>query len=216
MTISTATLSRNNPAPVIWLLISAWGIAMAVVLQAQVLQSPSGTLPLRVALSVTAPPLLYLLACRLSPKLRAWVAGRDLTYLVGLQTFRVIGVVFLFVWALGHLPLTFALVAGLGDIAVGIAALSALIAIERQTPGWQARVRTLTIFGILDFVAAFSAAVLTGAGRPLQFAGQPLPIALQAWPMGMVPGFLVPLFIILHLMAWQRLTHADPTFRPTA
>jgi hypothetical protein len=137
--------------------------------------------------------------------LRVWVAGLDLAWLVGLQTFRVIGIVFLFVWALGHLPAVFALVAGLGDIAVGIAALSVVLAILRQSHGWQGRVKALTFFGILDFVGAFGAAVLSGAGRPLQFEGQPLPVALQQWPLGMVPGFLVPLFIILHLMAWQRL-----------
>jgi hypothetical protein len=209
MTIPTTTLSRPHSFPVVWLFVCTWGITMALVIQADLLRAPTGTLPFRVAMAVAIPPLLYLLAYRLSPTLRAWVAQRDLTYIVGLQSFRVIGIVFLFVWALGHLPAVFALVAGLGDIAVGIAALSVIIAVERQSPGWQARVKTLTIFGILDFVAAFSAAVLTGAGRPLQFADQPLPVALQAWPMGMVPGFVVPLFIILHLMAWQRLRRAD-------
>jgi hypothetical protein len=210
MNIPTTTLSRPYSFPIVWLLACAWGITMAIVIQADLLRAPTGTLPFRVAMAVAIPTLLYLLAYRLSPALRAWVAQRDLALLVGLQSFRVIGIVFLFVWAFGHLPAVFALVAGLGDIAIGVAALSVLIAIERQTTGWQARVKTLTIFGILDFVAAFSAAVLTGAGRPLQFEGQPLPVALQQWPMGMVPGFLVPLFIILHLMAWQRLHAAKP------
>ncbi|HJY61231.1 MAG TPA: hypothetical protein VJ418_33025, partial [Streptosporangiaceae bacterium] len=57
--------------------------------------------------------------------------------LVGPRSFRVAGVVFLFYLALGHLPALFALPAGLGDIATGIAA--PLVALRlAQGPGRRA------------------------------------------------------------------------------
>jgi hypothetical protein len=209
--MQTATLppTRSSIPALAGLILGLWGLTIVLIVQAGLLRQTEGSLPLRVAVSVIVPPLLYLLAYRSFPRLRAWVAQLDLAWLVGLQTFRVIGIVFLFVWGLGQLPAVFAFTAGLGDIVVGVTALAVLLAVERQTLGWQARVKTLTIFGILDFAAAFTTAALTGAGRPLQFAGQPLPAIMQDWPMAMIPGFLVPTFIILHLMTWQRLQSAD-------
>jgi hypothetical protein len=54
--------------------------------------------------------------------LRRLGSGVDLVALTAGQTFRVVGGVFVVLWLVGTLPPVFALPAGLGDIAIGLAA----------------------------------------------------------------------------------------------
>jgi hypothetical protein len=196
---------RPMQTPAVWAVLGLWAAGIATLARNDALHADPGSLPLPVAVAVMVPPLIYLAAYRALPGLRAWVQGLDLAWVIGVQCFRVIGVMFVFLWALGRLPTIFALVAGLGDVAVGLSALGVTLATLRRTDGWQRQARALTLFGLLDFVAAFGTATLTAQGFPLQFPGEPLPVMMQQWPLAMVPGFLVPTFIILHLMAWQKL-----------
>ena len=76
------------------------------------------------------------------------------------HTFRVAGVVFLLYLALGHLPALFALPAGLGDIAAGIAA--PLVA-HRLAQGTGRRAALwFNAFGMTDLVVALTLGALTG------------------------------------------------------
>lgn len=166
---------------------------------------PSAELPTRLALAFMAPLLLFLLAHRLSAQVRAWVASLDLGLIVLAQSWRVLGIVFLFLWGLGQVPAVFAFPAALGDIAVGVFAIFVGRAVLRQSPGWQGQTRWLIGVGMLDFALAFGSAIVSSEGRPLQFAGAPLPTMMQDVPMVLIPTFGVPLFTILHLIAWLRL-----------
>src|SRR5215208_3776412 len=74
------------------------------------------------------------------------------------HTLRVVGVLFLIVMALGHLPAVFALPAGLGDIAIGVAAPFVARRLARGT-GHTGAVR-FNVLGILDLVVAVSIAFL--------------------------------------------------------
>jgi hypothetical protein len=161
--------------------------------------------PGKLAIAFFMPVALFALAYRLLPGLRAWVAAQDIALLIGLQTWRVLGMVFLFLLGLGLLPATFAIPAGVGDVAVGMFALFVLIAVLRQTPGWVGQARWLVVVGVLDFMLAITAATLSGEGRPLHLDGAPLPILMQSLPMVLIPAFLVPLFMIAHLMVWLKL-----------
>lgn len=205
--MSEISLHGGRPlqTPAVWAVLGLWAAGIATLARNDALRADPGALPLPVAVAVMVPPLIYLAAYRALPGLRAWVQGLDMVWVIGVQCFRVIGVTFLFLWALGHLPTIFAMVAGLGDVAVGLSALGVTLATLRRTDGWQAKASLLTLMGLLDFVAAFATATLTAQGFPLQFAGEPLPVLMQKWPLAMIPGFLVPTFIILHLMAWQKL-----------
>ena len=83
-------------------------------------------------------------------------------------------------------------------------ALPTTVAVALKTAGWQARVRRLTYAGLADFAVVLSLGALSAEGRPLQFAGEPTPVAMQMMPMVMIPGFLVPMFILLLLLQYQR------------
>ena len=76
------------------------------------------------------------------------------------HVFRVEGVAFLIVMALGHLPALFALPAGLGDIATGIAAPLVAYRLARGTGRRAARWHNA--FGVTDLVVALTLGALTG------------------------------------------------------
>jgi hypothetical protein len=191
--------------PLVWAIVSLWFATVVALTWQGVFQIQLAGVPFVLALAAVVPPLLYLAAYRLSPAVRAWVAGLDMGLIVGAQTFRVIGIVFLILWGQGQLPSVFALTAGLGDLAVGLVALGVVVAVERRSAGWEGQVRLLVIVGMVDFVAAFATAILSGEGFPLLLEGEPLPVMMQSLPMALIPAFGVPSFMILHLMSLQKL-----------
>ena len=205
ISFTDGTTARGVRHPLVWGVLALWFGAVMLLTQRGVFMTEGVAVPFPLALAAILPGVIYLVSYRLSGDLRAWVASLDLSLIIGAQTFRVIGVVFLMLWGLGELPTIFALTAGLGDLAVGLLALTVVLAVERRSAGWQGKVLRLVVVGMLDFVAAFGTAIFSGAGFPLRFAGEPLPLLMQQLPMAMIPAFGVPLFIILHIIAWQRL-----------
>ena len=174
--------------------------------RARVFVEPPEALPLRLIAAVALPASIFLTAYALMPAVQRWVEALDMAAVVGVQTWRVIGVVFVVLWAMGTLPAAFALTAGLGDIAVGVLAIGVTLAVARRVPGWQGRVRLLIVAGMIDFVGAFGTAILVAPGRIL--AGGPTAEMMQVLPLALIPAFGVPLFMIIHLIAWLKLRSA--------
>jgi hypothetical protein len=124
------------------------------------------------------------------------------------HTVRVVGVVFLMVMALGHLPAAFALPAGLGDIAIGITApfVARRLAREPRTTAAVAGAVRFNVLGLLDLVVAVSLGVLLGL--PGLVAVTPSTEALRRLPLVLVPTVPVPLAVALHIVALYRLRAA--------
>jgi hypothetical protein len=155
------------------LVLLAWGAGVILLAEAEGLRQGLGRPPFKLAASVLVPVGIGVLLWRLVPGIRRWTDGWDLAILVGIQTFRVIGIVFLFVWWLGTLPTLFAWVAALGDIAVGILALPAMIAVALKSHGWQSRVRRLTYAGLADFAVVLSIGALSAEGGACTLRARP-------------------------------------------
>jgi hypothetical protein len=121
------------------------------------------------------------------------------------HTFRVVGVAFIVVMALGKLPAAFALPAGLGDIAVGIAA--PFIA-RRLAGGDRSGAIWFNILGILDLIVAVSIGFLAGLGpsRLLDISPSTADVALL--PLALIPTTAVPLAVALHVTSLIRLRTA--------
>jgi hypothetical protein len=110
------------------------------------------------------------------------------------HTPRVAGVAFLLYLALGHLPALFALPAGLGDIAAGIAA--PLVA-RRLSQGTGRRAALwFNAFGLTDLVTALTLGALTGFGL-LNVTPSSAPIT--ELPLALIPTATVPLLFALHI-----------------
>ena len=121
------------------------------------------------------------------------------------HTLRVVGVLFLIVMALGHLPAVFALPAGLGDIAIGVSAPFVARRLARGT-GRAGAVR-FNVLGILDLVVAVSIAFLL-----FEFVEvTPSTAPLRLLPLALIPTTAVPLAVALHIVSLRRLrTAAKP------
>ncbi|HEY2443705.1 MAG TPA: hypothetical protein VGI31_11255 [Streptosporangiaceae bacterium] len=119
------------------------------------------------------------------------------------HSFRVAGVFFLLYLAFGHLPALFALPAGLGDIAAGIAAPLAAVRLARGT-GRRAAV-WFNVFGITDLTVAVTLGALTGYGL-LHVTPSSAPIS--EIPLALVPTVTVPLLLALHLTSLSTLAKA--------
>ena len=182
------------------------------------LTDPYALTPL-VPVFVLVPITIALVAVLLSPALRRVLAAASLPALIGVQVYRLIGIVFVVLLALGQLPAYFAIPAGWGDIAVGLSAPLVALALVRGLPGGRALATAWNVFGLVDLVVAVGMG--TGILAPLLLPDLgprvPSAAAMGVFPLVMVPMFLVPMSVLLHLIALARLQQAgalDPTLVP--
>ncbi len=121
--------------------------------------------------------------------------------MVLLHAFRVLGLVFITLWAVGKLPGLFAWPAGLGDVAAGLAApFVALYILPRLEERRRAFI-AWNVFGIADLALAVTLGVLHAPGPLGLLSGGVQTTVMSVFPMALIPGFLVPLYILLHLIA---------------
>lgn len=108
------------------------------------------------------------------------------------------GTVFIAMVPLGVLPAVFAIPAGVGDVLVG---LSALPASRWINSGKSGRVVWWNLFGLLDLANATVLGLITTPG-PLHFLQtSPTSALLLASPLTIVPTFIVPIYVLLHLIS---------------
>jgi hypothetical protein len=124
--------------------------------------------------------------------------------------FRVGGVGFLLTMALGHLPALFALPAGLGDIATGLAAP---FVARRLAQGTGRRAALwLNVFGMTDLAVALTLGALTGF-QLLNVTPSAAP--LTELPLALIPSAGVPLLFALHITSVSALRRTPPTAAPS-
>ena len=200
-----ATFSDDHPASraagsplvpallVVWVgLIVGFGATGAFVVA-------TGTPPLGLFAAVAGPVAAFLIAYWWSAAVREFALTIDLRLITATQAWRFGGFTFLALYAYGVLPGYFAWPAGLGDMAIGVAAPWMLVALAREPKfGTSRRFVTWNVLGILDLIVAVSLA----ATVPLLFPNGAVSTAAMArLPLVLIPGFFVPGFVILHLIA---------------
>jgi hypothetical protein len=136
----SGTTGRRGQAPLVAAILAVWLAAVLALGASGAFEAAPGAPPLGVVLAIGGPPLLFALLYRLRPGVHEFALGIDLRWLTAIQAWRVLGVMFLALYAFGLLPGLFAWPAGLGDAAVGAAAPFVLLAILRGAPGWRRRV----------------------------------------------------------------------------
>jgi hypothetical protein len=129
------------------------------------------------------------------------LAGRGMVSRLLLpHSFRVAGIVLLLAMFLGRLPALFALPAGLGDIAVGIAAPRVGRRLS-QGHGQRAAIWFNTM-GIIDLIVALAIGTLVGFHL---VDVTPSGAAISQLPLVLIPSAAVPLLLALHLMSLRGL-----------
>ena len=178
--------------------------------------SPPGKPPFAILLGVAAPLIAFFAAYRLSEAFRDLVLAADLRFMAAVQAWRFAGFGFLALYVHGVLPGVFAWPAGLGDMAIGIAAPWIIVALIRR-PDFAAgkAFKAWNALGILDLVVAVGIGGLTSAlavGAPGEITARPM----AEMPLVLIPGYLVPLFVMLHiasLLQARRMREAEPGTR---
>jgi hypothetical protein len=156
---------------------------------------------LNLLLAVLVPVAIFAVSYAGWAGFRQFVLSLDLRLITIFQSWRVFGAGFLFLYAYNILPGIFALPAGWGDTAIGVAAPFYAMALvsgkalpKRAFVAWN-------ILGIFDFVVAATLGILAAPGPLGILAGEVTTGPLTLLPLSLIPTFLVPLFTILHLIA---------------
>jgi hypothetical protein len=157
--------------------------------------------PIPLGAVALAPVLAFLAALSASSAVRRFVRSLDLRALTLAQTPRVIGGVFLLLWAAGRLPAGFALPAGLGDLFVGVTAPFVASFVVTRLPARRRLYVAWVAFGILDLVVAVTSGVLHSPTSAGLLAGPVTTQPMGTLPLSLIPTFLVPLALILHVAA---------------
>jgi hypothetical protein len=177
----------------------AWG---TLALGASLLGVLGSLPPLVFPLLIWSGPVAFLVLRARSRAFQAYLLGLDLRPLVLFHLVRALaGVGFLVLHQRGQLPGELALYAGWGDIAVGLTAPLALLALPAHTPARQRWVLLWNVLGLLDILG-----VILSAQRLLLFSGTPDALApLTRFPFSLLPLFIVPLVFITHFTMMGRL-----------
>ena len=93
------------------------------------------------------------------------VSAIPVHWLVAAQVYRIIGGIFLVLWADGRMPWQFALPAGIGDVTTGIVAVVVAALLARNAIGAYRATYAWSLFGIADLVVSITMGAMTSPGR---------------------------------------------------
>ena len=203
---------KTEPNRAVWAgltgLLLAWFAAAYVIGAERLLANEAGAFMAPIALTATIPVAAFLAIYALSSGFRGFILAQDIRALTMLQHWRVIGFVFLPLTFFGVLPGVFAWPAGLGDVAIGLAAAFVIARLGRD-PAWatSAGLVRFHLLGLLDFAVAIATAGLAAGAFPSLIADGVTSAPLDVWPLNLFPSFIVPIFIILHLSVLLKVRH---------
>ena len=186
---------------VAWFLAAVW-LARAGLFRAVV----DGPIPPTITYGINLPILIgiaWVLSSRAFGRVLAAVPQH---WLIGVQVYRTLGVIFLVSHANGLLPGVFAIPAGYGDILVGLAAAIVAYLYARKGLAPRRAVVGWNVLGIVDLLMAVTIGFLSSPGQfQILSLGEPNEM-ISAYPLVMVPVFAVPLSVLLHVCSLTKLS----------
>ncbi|MFE3056969.1 hypothetical protein [Nocardia sp. NPDC059239] len=186
----------------------AWTALVVVLAANNALRLDEGTVRPWLGVAIVAPIVVLLASSRL-PLIQRMLSHPGIAAtLVRPHEVRFIGIVFLTALALGELPPAFALPAGIGDIAIGLAA-SWLV----RSPRLESRTRSifwLNVFGLIDFLYAIIVGFLGGPGRTQLLHLTPSTQPLSMLPLVLIPTTGVPILFVFHVISLAKLRATAP------
>ena len=113
--------------------------------------------------------------------------------------------VFVVLGLLGVLPAIFGVTAGAGDFLIG---LGALFAYRWVSSGRWGRALIWNVLGLVDFVNAAALGLATTPGLLHVLQTNPTSVLFWMQPLAVVPIFMVPIYVLLHLTSLRYLVAA--------
>jgi hypothetical protein len=140
-----------------------------------------------------------------SPRVARIIDAVPQHWLIGVQLYRALGAIFLILYATGKLPGLFAWPAGLGDVLVGVIAPVVAVSYARSPRMNADLVFAWNLFGLADLVIAVTTGFLTSPSVFQLFAFDLPNELVSRFPLVLVPVFLVPVSVLLHLASLTKL-----------
>jgi hypothetical protein len=200
--VGIRALPGDNSRRLRWIVGSAivlvvWLVGVMLLAANDTFRNDAPRIPAALMMTLAAGYLLLL-----SPTFRAIIGNTPQHWLIGIQTFRILGGVFLVRYFQGELPAVFAIPAGVGDVLTGV--LAPFVAYWWFTGKPYARAAAIAwnLFGMADLVNAVTLGALTGGGG----GGIVFPIVL-------IPVYAVPRALLVHsysLMGLRKKTSRRP------
>jgi hypothetical protein len=186
--------------------LGGWFAVIVAAAALRIFDAQAGLGPPALGIAVLAPVIALAYAARRSATVHAAVDAVPTELLIALHVVRVLGVSFVMLYVANRLPAPFAPVAGWGDIFEGVTALPVAWLVSRAAPGWRPIALAWNSLGLLDLVAAIGLGVTSAEGSPIRlFFTEPSSAIMSSLPWVLIPAFLVPLLIVMHLAVYARL-----------
>lgn len=185
---------------IVRLVLWTWFLAALVVGRLELLARLPALAPQIILVVLT---VLLLVACFAISAVRTWIDALDVRALVLPHVTRFVGVYFLLLYQRGVLPYEFAVPCGWGDIIVA----SLAVGVVFLPLGEKLRHHVCFIWntvGLVDILFVVFTAARIGLTRPWQLG------ALRVLPLSVLPTFLVPLIIAMHVLIYVRLVRSSP------
>ena len=184
----------KNYAKLVTGVLVAWFILALSAAALHVFQNGSNRIGIGVGIAASVPLVLFALWFAVSQEFRQFSLSLNPIVLTSLQASRLIGFSFVLLEARGILPAVFALPAGYGDMAIG--ATAAFVAWRLAIPRHRNSFILWQVLGIADLLLA----VTLGTTAALLSPQGPTTAAMTVLPLSLVPTFLVPFYMICHVI----------------
>jgi hypothetical protein len=145
-------------------------------------------------------------AALLSSAVRSTLLAIPMPLLIGLNAFRIGGVLFVLLAEAGRVAGPFPYIAGWGDVVTGVLAIPVAWVAAHESADHPRRILAWNVFGTLDLFVAVVLGVISRNGSPLQLIHAGVGSAgLTQFPWSLVPTVLVPYFLISHAVVFAQL-----------
>lgn len=183
------------------ILLAAWLFAVLILGSHGAFVGAPGSPPVALLVAFVTPIAAFVIAFRASTAFRTFVLNVDPRVLVAMQGWRFGGFAFISLYVHGILPGYFAWPAGLGDMAIGFTApwiLKSLM--ESRAFASSRRFIAWNLLGLLDLALAMSLGAI-GSFLIAGGAGSTTTAPMAELPLVLIPVYMVPLFIMMHITA---------------
>src|SRR5713101_1300807 len=185
--------------------LSAWFVLVVILAATRALYYEHGLGAPGLGIAVALPIAVLCIIVARVHSLREAFHRVPLWLLVGVHTVRVLGIMFVILYAAGRLPAPFAPVAGWGDIFVGATALPVAWFAYRQPTNARPILWIWNVIGLVDLIAAVGLGVISSPGPQRLIFAEPSSAIMTTLPWLLTPGFLVPLLFAVHIGTFVRL-----------
>jgi hypothetical protein len=175
-------------------LLFSWFIIVLSASALHLFRNDANRIGINVAIAALTPIVSFSLWFAASKKFRELALSLNPRVLTAVQSWRMIGFIFVLLEAYGVLPAIFAWPAGYGDMAIG--ATAAFVAWKLADSRHRNFFILWQVLGIADLVNAVALGTTAGFLNPQGPSISPMTVL----PLSLIPTFLVPLFLILHFI----------------